>query len=163
MDKSGETAKAPPASVRWSDWNLPRSDFRTAGGALILAATSACLNSGNLLAQAVGITPPTTAVQLTHSAAKLTIPTAQGTAVAVNAEIDNWNFPPGNTPLVAPAGGATVVYLRNGNISATIGGTTHEYHPGNFWSVPGGTEMTVSVHPPAEGAILQTITAAPGQ
>ena len=163
MDKSGETARAPPASMRWDGWHSAGPELRRVTGALIFALTVPCLNSGGLFAQAVGTKPPTTAVQLTHSAAKLTIPTAQGTAIAINAEIDNWNFPPGNTPLVAPAGGATVVYLRNGNISATMGGTTHEYHAGDFWSVPGGSEMTVSIHRPAEGAILQTITAVPGQ
>jgi hypothetical protein len=163
MDKSGETARTPAASVRWDGWRSAGPELRRLMGAHIFALTAACLNSGDLFAQADDTTLRTSATQLSHFSENLTIPSAGGTATTVRAGIDNWNFPPGNTPLVAPAGGATVVYLRNGNISATMGGTTHEYHPGDFWSVPGGTVMTVSIHPPEEGAILETITAVPGQ
>jgi hypothetical protein len=74
-------------------------------------------------------------------------------------EVDDWSFREGETELDVPTGSAAVMTV-SGSVSAPVAGAAKTYESGDYWSVPAGTHMTISI-PHRHGAILRTIVASP--
>jgi len=55
-----------------------------------------------------------------------------------------------------PETGTLIVQLQSGRITTTIGGATAERQPGEHWTVPAGTPMSVQVT--SESAILHVVS-----
>ncbi len=96
--------------------------------------------------------------QIAHVAQTLEVPTPGAAPRRVNITIDDWRLDTGETVMIAPAGGPTVVEVNEGAGSARLPTGDKAFEPGDYWSVPAGTQVTVSIRPPARGAILRTIT-----
>ena len=105
--------------------------------------------------------PKTSAPRIGQVTETLTLSKTGGGSEKVLVELDDWRFDPGNTEMSMPSGGATIIAVSNGSVSVTMEGTTKTFDTGDYWSVPSGSKLTVTVNPPARGAILRTITGAP--
>ena len=57
-----------------------------------------------------------------------------------------------------PETGTLIVQLQSGRITTTIGGATAERQPGEHWTVPAGTSMSVQVT--SESAVLHVVSIA---
>lgn len=55
-----------------------------------------------------------------------------------------------------PETGTLIVELQSGRITTTIGGATAERQPGEHWTVPAGTLMSVQVT--SESAVLHVVS-----
>lgn len=111
--------------------------------------------------QTANAEPRTTALRIAQATQTLSLPAPNVGSQRLTVEIADWRFAPGKTEMDMPSGGATVIAVTNGSVSASIGGDTRTYDTGEYWSVPAGTKMTVTIKPPTRGAILRTITGSP--
>jgi hypothetical protein len=105
--------------------------------------------------------PKTSAARIGQVTETLILPKTGGGSEKVLVELNDWLFDPGDTDISMPSGGATIVAVSNGAVSVTMDGATKAFDTGDYWSVPSGSKLTVTVHPPARAAILRTITGAP--
>jgi len=113
------------------------------------------------LCQAPGHEPQTSAVKTSRLSTTVSVPSQGGTTQKVLIEIDDWRFGPGDTLMTMPADGAGVMSVGNGTISVRVGGASKTYYTGDYWPVPAGTQMTISIQRPTRGAIVRTVIAIP--
>jgi len=112
------------------------------------------------LGQEASSEPKTTAARIGQVTETLMLPKTGGGSEKVLVELDDWLFNPGDTEMGMPSGGATIVAVSNGAVSVAMDGSTKAFDTGDYWSVPSGSKLTITVHPPARAAILRTITGA---
>jgi uncharacterized cupin superfamily protein len=91
------------------------------------------------------------------------VPKATGQWERLQIEIDDWHVEPGDTDILVPGSGSSIVAVVNCVVTATAGGTTKILNTGDYWSVPSQSKLTVTVKPPVRSAVLRTITGAPVQ
>jgi uncharacterized cupin superfamily protein len=89
------------------------------------------------------------------------MPSRAGGSQKLLIEIDDWRFGPGDTEMTMPASGTGVMTVENGAISVSVAGASKTYDTGDYWAVPAGTRMTISVQRPIRGANVRTVIAIP--
>jgi hypothetical protein len=104
----------------------------------------------------------TTADQISQERTILSVPSRSGSQQQLIVEIDDWRCTSGETDMQGPDNSAIIVTVRNGSLLATMAGIVKVYQTGDFWTLPGGKQMKISITAPRQGAILRTIVAIPG-
>ena len=82
-----------------------------------------------------------------------------GKSQALRVAIDQWTLVAGREIVRFPADGDVLVQLRAGLITTVIGGQRQARKEGDFWLLPAGTTMSVTVK--TEMATLQTVSVKP--
>ena len=104
--------------------------------------------------------PQTTAEQISHFTQTLSVPTPKGAARKVDVQIDDWDFPLGDTEFEAPPDGTVIMQVRQGSLSVRSARTSKTYSTGDYWVVPAGAHVTISLPRSAhDSVIVRTITA----
>lgn len=120
-----------------------------------------CFGSGCILAQSADIQPQTTAERIAHFSETLSVPTRSGIARRLAVEIDDWDFPPGDTEFNAPADSSVIMQVRQGSLSAHIDGVSKAYRTGDYWTIPAGAHVIISLPSAHDSAQARTIIAVP--
>ena len=116
---------------------------------------------------AVGITPSPACAQTANDVPGLLAPLRRaeevvtfaakdGKSQAQRVAIDQWTLVAGREITRFPAEGDVLVQLRAGLITTLIDGQRQDRKEGDFWLLPAGTQMSVSVK--TEMATLQTVS-----
>ena len=129
---------------------------------LSLALISMVLpGSGRILGQSTEIQPQTTAERLAHFSETLSVPTHGGKSKKLAVEIDDWDFPLGDTEFNAPTDSPVIMQVRQGSLSARIDGVSKAYRTGDYWTIPAGAHVTISLPSAHDSAQARTIIALP--
>jgi hypothetical protein len=119
------------------------------------------LDPSRSLGQASESQPQTTADLIAHFSETLTVPTRSGIAKKLAVEIDDWDFPIGDSEFDAPPDCSVILWVRQGSLSATIAGDSKTYRTGDSWTLPRGAHMSVSLQSAHDSAIVRTIVTIP--
>jgi hypothetical protein len=117
--------------------------------------------SGRILGQSTEIQPQTTAERLAHFSETLSAPTRGGRSKKLAVEIDDWDFPLGDTEFDAPTDGPVIMQVRQGSLSARIDGVSKAYRTGDYWTIPAGAHVIISLPSAHDSAQARTIIAVP--
>ena len=82
--------------------------------------------------------------------------TVGGRPVSARIAIRDWQIHGQQKIERFPETGTLIVQLQSGRITTTIGGATAERQPGEHWTVPAGTSMSVQVT--SESAVLHVVS-----
>lgn len=99
----------------------------------------------------------------TRFSGTLSLPKQGGSATPLHVELKEWHLAGQNKAITIPQKGFYVAELRFGAIQTEIGGKTQNRAPGDHWTVENGAVMIVRIRAPGEDAMLQTVSANPGQ
>jgi hypothetical protein len=111
--------------------------------------------------QAADNEPRTAAAQVSHVSKVLLVPTRGGGVQKLLVDIGDWAFRKGDTDFAMPSSIGAIMTVGNGRVSVLIAGVATTYSTGDYWTVPAGTHMTISIKAPAQGAIVRAIIAIP--
>lgn len=120
-----------------------------------------CFGSGRILGQSTEIQPQTTAERVAHFNETLSVPTRSGTTKKLAVEIDDWDFPLGDTEFDAPTDSSVIMQVRQGSLSTRIDGVSKAYRTGDYWTIPAGAHVIISLPSAHDSAQARTIIAVP--
>ena len=91
-----------------------------------------------------------------YNSAQSNLITVGGRPISARIAIRDWQIHGQQKVERFPETGTLIVQLQSGRITTTIGGATAERQPGEHWTVPAGTPMSVQVT--SESAVLHVVS-----
>ena len=91
-----------------------------------------------------------------YHSAQSNLMTVKGKPISARIAIRDWQIHGQQKVERFPETGTLIVQLQSGRITTAIGGATAERQPGEHWTVPAGTPMSVQVT--SESAVLHVVS-----
>lgn len=127
----------------------------------LAAMCTVLLSSVPALGQAPTAEPRSTAARTSRVSATLPVQTSGGAVLKLLVSVDDWSIGTGSTEMDMPDTGTVIMTVGAGSVSAVVGGVAKTYRTGDYWTVPAGAHVTLSIKAPARGASVRTIVAVP--